>query len=170
MNARETRSLFDSLPSSVRLYRVLDGVKSGEYDSTMVPGEPLKIDVMGAFAAKSKSMRELMTEIEDAITHRMKRIGLKQKITTVDKARHECAKDKAPIDDILKQNEISRKDLRTAFGIDQNDRIDTRELDGMLNGCVDENENSQELVLAVRNKRDIFDDGMRQNATGGDAE
>ena len=70
MNGRDTRSLFDALPIAARLYRVFDDVKSGEYDDVMVPGEPLKIDVMGAFVINSKNMRDLMAEVEDAITRR----------------------------------------------------------------------------------------------------
>ena len=42
------------------------------------------------------------------------------------------------IGDLLKQNAASRKELRDAFGIDHNDKIDTRELDGMLKEYVDE--------------------------------
>ena len=157
MNEFETRSLFDALPIAAKLYRVLDGVKSGECDDAMVPGEPLKIDVMGAFVAKSKNMRELMAEIEDAIIQR--KAQLVPNITGSATGGNPAGdKDLERIGDLLKQNEISRNDLRTAFGIDPNDKIDTRELDGMLKEYVDEKENSQELVRAVRNKTGTPDD------------
>ena len=151
MNEFETRSLFDALPIAARLYSVLDDVKSGEYDDVMVPGEPLKIDVMGAFVAKSKNMRDLMAEIEDAITQRKVQLEPKQSGSAAE-VNPAGSKDVKCIEDLLRQNVVSRKELRTAFGIDQNDRIDTRELDGMLKDCVDENENSQELVRSVRDK------------------
>ena len=157
MNGHDTRSLFDALPIAARLYRVLDDVKSGEYDDAMVPGEPLKIDVMGAFVAKSKSKRELMAEVEDAIAQR--KAQLEPKLTgSATEGSPVGAKDVGRVWDLLKQNVASRKDLRDAFGIDHNDRIDTRELDGMLKECVDEKENSQELVRAVRDKTGTPDD------------
>ena len=151
MNGRDTRSLFDALPIAARLYRVLDDVKSGEYDDAMVPGESLKIDVMGAFVAKSKSKRELMAEVEDAITQRKTQLEPKQSGSAAE-VNPAGAKDVERIGDLLKQNEASRNELRAAFGIDPNDKIDTRELDGMLKEYVDENENSQELVRSVRDK------------------
>ena len=54
------------------------------------------------------------------------------------------------LDELLKQNEISRKELRSVFDIDPNDKIDTSELDGMLKDCTDEKENSMELVRSAR--------------------
>ena len=54
------------------------------------------------------------------------------------------------LDELLKQNEISRKELRFVFDIDPNDKIDTSELDGMLKDCTDEKENSMELVRSAR--------------------
>ncbi len=157
MNGRDTRSLFDALPIAARLYRVFDDVKSGEYDDVMVPGEPLKIDVMGAFVSNSKNMRGLMAEVEDAIAQRKAQLEPKPSgsATEVNPA---GAKDAERIGDLLKQNAASRKELRDAFGIDHNDRIDTRELDGMLKEYVDEKENSQELVRAVRDKTGTLDD------------
>ena len=155
MNGRDTRSLFDALPIAARLYRVFDDVKSGEYDDVMVPGDPLKIDVMGAFVAKSKNMRGLMAEVEDAITQRKAQLEQSGSATEVNPA---GAKDAERIGDLLKQNSASRKELRDAFGIEHNDKIDTRELDGMLNEYVDEKENSQELVRAVRDKTGTPDD------------
>ena len=157
MNGRDTKSVFDALPIAARLYRVLDDVKSGEYDDVMVPGEPLKIDVMGAFVSNSKNMRELMAEIEDAITQRKAQLGPKQSGSATEGS-PAGDKDVERIGDLLKQNAASRKELRDAFGIDHNDKIDTRELDGMLNEYVDEKENSQELVRAVRDKTGAPDD------------
>ena len=157
MNEFETRSLFDALPIAAKLYRVLDGVKSGECDDAMVPGEPLKIDVMGAFVAKSKNMRELMAEIEDAIIQR--KAQLVPNITgSATGGSPVGAKGPDSIEDRLKHIDISIKDLRISLDMDPNDKIDTRELDGMLKEYVDEKENSQELVRAVRDKTGTPDD------------
>ena len=79
MNARETRLLFGVIPNAFSLYRVLDDVKSGKYDDEMVPGR-MKIDSMGAYVRNSGNMRELMIEIEDAITQR--KAQLESKLST----------------------------------------------------------------------------------------
>ena len=54
------------------------------------------------------------------------------------------------LDELLKQNEFNRKELRSIFDIDPNDKIDTSELDGMLKDYADEKESSMELVRSVR--------------------
>ena len=53
-------------------------------------------------------------------------------------------------DDLWKQNEASIRALETIFNIDANDNVDTKKLDGLLSDCVDENQNSMELVRAIR--------------------
>lgn len=53
-------------------------------------------------------------------------------------------------DDLWKQNEASIRALETIFNIDANDNVDTKKLDGLLSDYVDENQNSMELVRAIR--------------------
>ena len=54
------------------------------------------------------------------------------------------------IDDLLKQNESSRKELQSIFGIDPNHKTDVKELDGMLKEYADGEENSVDMVRSVR--------------------
>jgi len=54
------------------------------------------------------------------------------------------------LNDLLEQNELSRKDLESIFDIDPNDQVDTKTLDGLLKDYADPKENSAELVRSVR--------------------
>ncbi len=53
------------------------------------------------------------------------------------------------LDDLLEQNEISRKALESILG-NESDDVDTTSLDGLLKDYVDPEQNSQELVRSVR--------------------
>lgn len=55
------------------------------------------------------------------------------------------------LNNLLEQNESSRKDLESIFDIDPNDQVDTKTLDGLLKDYGDPKENSAELVRSGRN-------------------
>ena len=57
-----------------------------------------------------------------------------------------------PLDDeeLWRQSEAYRHKLESIFNIDPDDDIDIDELDGLLSDFVDENQNSMELVRAIR--------------------
>ena len=58
-------------------------------------------------------------------------------------------KPEQPQDDLWKQSEANIRALESIFNIDADDTVDTRELDGLLSDCVDEDENSMELVRSI---------------------
>lgn len=53
---------------------------------------------------------------------------------------------------LRQQNKAARKDLRTIFGIEPDDTIDTKELDGLLSDFVDPEEDSRDLIQSARGK------------------
>ena len=58
--------------------------------------------------------------------------------------------DQAHIDSLRQQNEISREELISIFGIDTDEEIDTKELDGLLSDYVDLKQDSRDLVRSIR--------------------
>ena len=58
--------------------------------------------------------------------------------------------ERARLNKLLEQNDVSRKELESIFNIGPNDDIDTLSLDGLLQDCVDPEQNSQELIRSVR--------------------
>ena len=54
------------------------------------------------------------------------------------------------LDNLLAQNETSRKKLESIFDIKPDEDVDTKSLDGLLKDYVDPKQNSQELIRSVR--------------------
>ena len=52
--------------------------------------------------------------------------------------------------DNLQQNENNRMMLESIFDIDPNVEVDARKLDGLISDCVDEEENSRDVVRRIR--------------------
>lgn len=77
-----------------------------------------------------------------------------QKLTNeINRLTHEAtqySKQKSHIQDLLEQNEVSRKELEEIFKLDPDENVETTSLDGLLSKYVDLNENSAELVESVR--------------------
>ncbi len=57
---------------------------------------------------------------------------------------------KEHLDNLLAQNDLSRKKIESIFNIKSDDAIDTLSLDGLLSDYIDERQNSSELVRSVR--------------------
>ena len=56
---------------------------------------------------------------------------------------------RAHLDDLFKQNDAGREELKSIFDIDPND-ADAASLDGLLQDYVDPKQNSQELIRFIR--------------------
>lgn len=60
--------------------------------------------------------------------------------------------DQAHTDSLRQQNEISRKELVSIFGIDPDEAVDTKELDGLLSDYVDPEQDSRDLIRSIRDR------------------
>ena len=60
--------------------------------------------------------------------------------------------DQMHFESLRQQNEAARKDLRSIFGIEPDDTIDTKELDGLLSDFVDPEEDSRDLIRSIRGR------------------
>lgn len=54
------------------------------------------------------------------------------------------------LDSLWQQNDLGRKELMSIFGIDVNDTIDVKKLDGLLGDYVDQEQDSRDLVRSIR--------------------
>ena len=88
----------------------------------------------------------VVTDGSDAINYIFQRIAeLEAKVKTLQEE-HKQRK----FDNLFKQNDVSRKELESIFGIEPNGDVDTASLDGLLEDFVDPEQNSQEMVRSVR--------------------
>lgn len=86
-----------------------------------------------------------LTHIERQLAAHKNRIAVLEKQVAVFQKR-----DRARHDDLWQQNEASIKELESIFGIEPDDNIDTKKLDGLLSDCVDDGQDSLDLVRSIR--------------------
>lgn len=95
--------------------------------------------------AKIKSMEGHLMDIEEQL-----KISNGHITKLTKQVRRLSKPDRVDPDNLRQQNEISRKELIFIFGIDPNETIDTKELDGLLSDYVDPEQDSRDLVRSIR--------------------
>ena len=88
----------------------------------------------------------LGTDVFDTIDYLLKKIADLEASVLILHEEHKQTK----LDNLLAQNEASRKELESIFDIKPNEYVDTTSLDGLLKDYVNPKQNSQELIRSIR--------------------